>query len=320
MVKLSLSFLSVAVAVVSATSYSAQNRFTDHYKDRCLPGTSVKENQPFHLLTSSRLNYVSTFLDGDLLIEGADGNKDLQRLQFCVVLGDEECTETSGYCILEDTEYRVRVHGPEKGYLRAEGYHVRVVEEYEEASDISLVWETGGVHIATKDRSDNGEKCLPDTLIKEYNPFQLFSYDLDNYVSRKVDTNLLVGGRNGDKSFQQLQFCVVSSDRACTTMAFPPACIYQNAQYRVRVQGPAQGYLRVSGGQVDIVEHYSHASVLTMFKGDDWGLRIGYVNGLGEQYVLATKTEGEPIVLEPPKEERVQQFFDLVKLRKDGQV
>ncbi|KAG0010340.1 hypothetical protein BGZ81_002821, partial [Podila clonocystis] len=152
MVKLSLSFLSVAFTIVSAVPYSAQNRFTDHSKDRCLPGTSVKENQPFHLLTSSRLNYVSTFLDGDLLIEGADGNKDLQRLQFCVVLGDEECTATSDYCILEDTEYRVRVHGPEKGYLRAEGYHVRVVEEYEEASDISLVWDTGGVRISTKDR------------------------------------------------------------------------------------------------------------------------------------------------------------------------
>ncbi|KAG0093059.1 hypothetical protein BGZ93_009889 [Podila epicladia] len=165
---------------------------------------------------------------------------------------------------------------------------------------------------------DNLSICLPDTLIKEYNPFQLFSYNLDNYVSKKVGNNLLVGGLTGDKSFQQLQFCIVSSDRACTTTATPTTCIYQNAQYRVRVQGPVKGYLHVSGGRVDIVEHYDQSSVVNLFKDSDWGLRIGYVNGLGEQYVFATTAKGQPIVLELPKKDRIQQFFELAKPRKEG--
>ncbi|KAF9307631.1 hypothetical protein BG003_000429 [Podila horticola] len=150
-------------------------------------------------------------------------------------------------------------------------------------------------------------------LIKEYNPLQLFSYDLDNYVSKKAGNNQMLGGLTGDKSFQQVQLCVVSSDRACTSAAMPTACIYQNAQYRVCVQGPAKGYFRVIGGRVDIVEHYDHASILNLFKDDDWGLRIGYVNGLGAQYVLATTKKGEPIVLESLKKDSIQQFFDLVK-------
>ncbi|KAF9213573.1 hypothetical protein BGZ59_005153 [Podila verticillata] len=161
-------------------------------------------------------------------------------------------------------------------------------------------------------------KCLPDTQIKEYHPFQLFSYHLDTYVSKKIGTNLLVGGINGDKTFQQLQLCAVSlDDEECTT-AVPTSCIYQGVSYLIRVLQPSQGYLRTSGGRVDIVKHGVDASYFRLSRDDDdWGLRIAPVREYeGQDSVLTTTKAGGPISLTRRKKSDVSQFFDLEKPRK----
>lgn len=170
----------------------------------------------------------------------------------------------------------------------------------------------------TKQKDPGDYKCLSDTQIKEYHPFQLFSYDLDNYVSKKINSNLLVGGVNGDKTFQQLQLCVVSLDSEECTTAVPSACIYQDVSYLIRVLKPSKGYLRTNGDLVNIVKYGSEASYFRLSRGDDWGLRIAPVRGHGSQgSVLATTKAGKPISVKQHKLEDISQAFDLVKPRKE---
>ncbi|KAF9382608.1 hypothetical protein CPB97_007044 [Podila verticillata] len=146
-------------------------------------------------------------------------------------------------------------------------------------------------------------KCLPDTQIKEYHPFQLFSHDLDTYVSKRIGANLLMGGVNGDKTFQQLQLCVVSLDDESARPQFRP------------LLQPSQGYLRTNGGRVDIVKHGVDASYFRLSRDDDdWGLRIAPVREYeGQDSVLATTKAGNPISLTRRKKSDVSQFFDLEK-------
>ncbi|KAG0353176.1 hypothetical protein BG005_007497, partial [Podila minutissima] len=61
------------------------------------------------------------------------------------------------------------------------------------------------------------QRCVPEVFIKEYRPFVLVSYKLDSSVSRELDDNLLVGGVDGDKSFQRLEFCFASAEYGCSS-------------------------------------------------------------------------------------------------------
>ncbi|KAF9199635.1 hypothetical protein BGZ59_003845, partial [Podila verticillata] len=76
-------------------------------------------------------------------------------------------------------------------------------------------------------------RCVPESFIKEYRPFILTSYKLESPVSRELDDNLLVGGVDGDKSFQQLEFCFASTEYGCSSTV-QSSCINPLVEYRLR--------------------------------------------------------------------------------------
>ncbi|KAG0343302.1 hypothetical protein BG000_000021 [Podila horticola] len=156
-------------------------------------------------------------------------------------------------------------------------------------------------------------QCLPDTSITEYQKFQLWSRELQTYVSRRTDRDRVVGGVNDDKNLQQLEFCVVLTDSECEPI-LPANCILENVDYRLRVSGTARAYLQVDGHYVRIVDSFEKASPLSL-SNDGFGLRIFHFDTEGEVNVLATSKyteEGQPVVLEYPQRKRQRQRFDLV--------
>jgi hypothetical protein len=159
-------------------------------------------------------------------------------------------------------------------------------------------------------------ECVPETTIREYHPFQLKSSKLGTMVSKMIEDSLLVGGVQGDKNFQQLTMCIVSSDMECMP-GMPSNCIYQNVEYRFRVQGPMEGYLRVDGPIIEIVQDWYGASPLTLYKEEGWGLRIS--QGFGDfRRVFATNGGGKPISMEPFRANDARQWFQIMEPSYDG--
>ncbi|KFH65882.1 hypothetical protein MVEG_07985 [Podila verticillata NRRL 6337] len=362
MVRLSLSLLATAfAAVASAAPLFAQQSFKKITSDpRCLPGTSIKEYQSFELLSHELDTYVSRKIDGSRLVGGVNGDKNLQKLEFCIVSSDRHhCDSIWGTaCILENVDYRIRVKGRDKAYLRVDGHYVDVVSSFEDASPLSLSNDNGlGVRIAhqyedgdknvfaTSVAFEEGKpivleypqknrkrqrfeiiepskgmktvdniKCIPQISIKEYEAFELYSYNLDSFVSKKFNQDVLVGGIFGSKLLQQLQFCIVSTDTECNP-AYPTNCIYENTQYRYRVHGPEKGYLRVQNGLVRIVPDFEDGTLLTMLWDENRGVRIAKRNK-GSVSVLATTRPGEHLTLEGENKPTDSQFFALATINK----
>ncbi|KAF9271744.1 hypothetical protein BGZ88_005675 [Linnemannia elongata] len=154
-------------------------------------------------------------------------------------------------------------------------------------------------------------ECIPETTILEYQSFLLKSSNLNTIVSRYVDDDLLVGGINGNKNFEQLEMCIVSTDAPCNP-PYPTNCIYQNVEYRFRIQSPIQGYLQVQGDVVSIVPDYQAASPLNLYKEEGWGLRIAQIQPDGSRLVFATQGQGNPITLEEQVTNASRQWFSLI--------
>ncbi|KAF9430261.1 hypothetical protein BGZ94_007713, partial [Podila epigama] len=157
---------------------------------------------------------------------------------------------------------------------------------------------------------DNG--CVPETSIKEYHPFYLKSFNLNTLVSKHRDHNLLVGGVSGDKNFEQLELCVVSSDLGCSS-EIHSSCIYQNVGYRFHVNAPVKGYLRVSQDLVEIVDSFFDATPMTLYKEAGWGLRISQVFDDGNHIVFSARAKGAPIEMEEPVTNAARQWFEIVE-------
>lgn len=155
-------------------------------------------------------------------------------------------------------------------------------------------------------------ECIPETSIKEYHPFQLKSSKLNSLVSKSVDGDLVVAGINGDKHLQQLELCIVSTDFGCDKY-IPSNCIYQNVDYRFRVNRPIQGYLRVSESAVHIVGSFQNASPLNLYKEGGWGLRIAQRQHDGSRLVFSTDGGGKPITLVKPIKNDAQQWFQIIE-------
>ncbi|KAF9378781.1 hypothetical protein CPB97_009325 [Podila verticillata] len=357
MVRLSLSFLSVAaLTVASAAPFFGQQLFDSdaHEANRCVPETLVKEYQAFELESFALKSLVSRQLSDNLLVGGLRGNKNLQQLQFCIVSTDRECNPTFPTdCIRENVEYRFRVNGPLKGYLHIDGHVIRIVEDFHAASGLNLYKEAGwGLRISHFNRdgirsvftttqpgspiilerpemnnrnqwfdllppyqineveSLGPNRCIPEVQVKEYQSFQLESFALHSMVSKYYDDNIIVGGVNGNKNFQQLEFCIVSTDGECNP-SYPTNCIYENVEYRFKVNGPQKGYLHVENNEIRIVEHFHAASGLNLYKESGWGLRIQHVMNTGLRIVFATTSPGHPLTLEPPMQGNANQWFEL---------
>ncbi|KAF9195671.1 hypothetical protein BGZ50_003841 [Haplosporangium sp. Z 11] len=155
-------------------------------------------------------------------------------------------------------------------------------------------------------------ECIPETTIKEYHPFNLKSWKLNSLVSKEINDNVIVGGVNGDQNLQQLEMCIVSSDYGCNAN-IPSNCIYENVEYRIRVQEPVQGYLRIAGELIEIVEDFHDASGLNLYKEAGWGLRIARLNYDGSRSVFATNGGGNPLNMEPPRMNDSRQWFQIIE-------
>ncbi|KAF8924759.1 hypothetical protein BGZ47_003717 [Haplosporangium gracile] len=154
-------------------------------------------------------------------------------------------------------------------------------------------------------------QCIPETTILEYQSFLLQSSNLNTIVSRYVDDDLLVGGINGNKELEQLEMCIVSTDAPCNP-PYPTHCIYQNVEYRFRIESPIQGYLQVQGDLVTIVPDFNAASPLNLYKEEGWGLRIAQNQPDGSRLVFVTQGQGNPITLERPVMNASRQWFTLI--------
>lgn len=155
-------------------------------------------------------------------------------------------------------------------------------------------------------------KCVPEVAIKEYESFELYSYDLNSVVSKERIYNVLVGGEFGNKNLQQLQLCIVSTDTECNP-EYKTNCIYEDVQYRYRVHSPIKGYLRIQDGLVRIVYNFEDATGLNLLSDENRGLRIAKKNKGGSVSVLATTAAGEPLTLEGAKKPTDSQYFALAK-------
>lgn len=160
-------------------------------------------------------------------------------------------------------------------------------------------------------------ECVPEISLREYQPFLLKSSLLNTIVSTEFDTNLVVGGINGDKDFKQLELCLASTERECSSVVHSD-CIYQKQEYRFRVNAPVRGYLRLINGKVEIVENFNDASDMSLFKEAGWPLRIsGRREKDGKRVVLAASERGGPITVERPKTDAIRQWFEIIEANYD---
>ncbi|KAF9380513.1 hypothetical protein CPB97_008289 [Podila verticillata] len=161
--------------------------------------------------------------------------------------------------------------------------------------------------------SFGNNQCVPEVDIREYHPFQLKSWNLDSFLSKHLKSNLLVGGfKYGNKNFEQLEFCIVSSDYGCST-TIESQCIYQNVEYRFRVNGPVQGYLRIEDEQLRIVPDFESASSLNLYKEAGWGLRIAHLNTDGSRSVFETTSPGRAVLLTEFEKDNSRQWFQIIE-------
>ncbi|KAF9213574.1 hypothetical protein BGZ59_005154 [Podila verticillata] len=154
--------------------------------------------------------------------------------------------------------------------------------------------------------------CLPETSIKEYETFRIQSYALGSFLSMELEYNVVVGGINGNKYFHPLDICIVSTGTECNP-TFPTNCIYENKEYRFRVDGPVMGYLRLHDGLVRIVPEFENATGLKIDTEAGWGLRIVGQSRGGSRSALATRTRGEPLTLMSAQSPSGSQWFRFVK-------
>ncbi|KAF9319121.1 hypothetical protein BG003_009820 [Podila horticola] len=330
MVKFSLHLVTLTTVclIASAAPSFGQYHFTQTFDDaRLRPDAciknDIKEQEPFRLWNQVLEAFVSTPEDMGALIGGDKGNKVYQPLKFCISVEGSECvTYPNAPCIRKNIEYFLRVEGLVEGYLHVEGFHQRIVNHRHEATRVYFDDSAAGITIGhqetgameyflTTSHPEIPNQCIPKTDIKEYHPFQLLSYDLKTYLSKHITSELLVGGiPDREKYFQQLEFCIVSTDMECTT-EIPTGCIRQNVEYRFRVHGPAKGYLQIEDEQLRIVPDFEDASGLNLYKEKDEGLRIAHINSDGSRSVLETSAPGRAVILNEPEKDNGRQWFEI---------
>ncbi|KAG0335050.1 hypothetical protein BG000_007832 [Podila horticola] len=342
MVKFSLPLVTLTTVclIASAAPSFGQYRFTQTFEDaRLRPDAciknDIKEREPFLLWNQVLEAFVSTPEDMGALIGGDKGNKAYRPLKFCISVEGSECvTKPNALCIRKNVEYFLRVEGLVEGYLHVEGHScdfddsaggITIGHRETGAMEYFLTTSHPGkplylwIQLANdghqlydfKKFEQIPNQCIPKTDIKEYHPFQLLSYDLKTYLSKHINSELLVGGiPDRNKYFQQLEFCIVSTDMECTT-EIPTGCIRQNVEYRFRVHGPAKGYLQIEDEQLRIVPDFEDASGLNLYKEKDEGLRIAHINSDGSRSVLETTAPGRAVILNEPEKYNGRQWFEI---------
>lgn len=128
---------------------------------------------------------------------------------------------------------------------------------------------------------------------------------------------MLVGDNPGDSTFHELEFCIVSTDGECNP-GFRTDCIYEYVEYRIKVNGPVEGYLQADDDVVTIQPSFEDASALSLFKGKDGGLRIFQRSFEDEMLALAGLEPIVAYVWEQPEVDEKHQWFELTRTDKKG--
>ncbi|KAG0359631.1 hypothetical protein BGX24_005743 [Mortierella sp. AD032] len=159
-------------------------------------------------------------------------------------------------------------------------------------------------------------KCIPEN-IKEYRSFFLKGDNPGTYLSKSEYSDVVVSGMSSHLDNQSLKMCVVSTDAECDP-AFQTHCVYENVEYRFRVEEPVVGYLRVietdDGKKITIVKDYNSASPLSIWKDGGWFLRVAQLQPDGSRLVFQTSTKGQPVDFVPLRFNGYQQYLHLESL------
>ncbi|KAG0030226.1 hypothetical protein BGZ81_002934 [Podila clonocystis] len=165
MAKSSILFLAVAsvFSFVLATPFFDQQRFASFgslRSSRCIRDLDVKEYQSFKLKNTFLDTFVSKIDHDNMLVGDLPGDKSFHALEFCVVSTEDECySPLRTGCIDENTEYRIRVFSPVKGYLQADDDVVTIQPRFEDASALTLYrGRDGGLRISQ--RSSTGDPLV----------------------------------------------------------------------------------------------------------------------------------------------------------------
>ncbi|KAG0330278.1 hypothetical protein BG004_002135 [Podila humilis] len=159
------------------------------------------------------------------------------------------------------------------------------------------------------------KECVPGIIVKEYEIFQLFSFATLTYVSKQRDSNTVYTGIYQDANYQQLDFCVVSTDGNCNP-GVPTNCIYPDVEYRIKVDSPVKGYLAVlEDSSVHIVPDYKLASGFNLFQQHDSFTGIAYHGATSDNngFAIAAMGKGKPVVMILIKGLEPRQWFVLEK-------
>ncbi|KAG0222202.1 hypothetical protein B0O80DRAFT_139441 [Mortierella sp. GBAus27b] len=195
-----------------------------------------------------------------------------------------------------------------KGVFASNGHGVPISVEAPKANDDRQWFRF--VEPYYQSREEPGE-YIPEVDLKEYHTFLLKSSKLGSIVSRTKD-DMLVGGDPENKSLDELELCIVSTDYGCDNH-IPSGCIYPNVEYRFRVNNPVKGYLRTNGYIVEIVDDFDEATSMNLYKEADWGLRIAhFMYGRQDPRVFTTNSEGKAISCEGPRQNDTRQMFQII--------
>ncbi|KAG0222206.1 hypothetical protein BGX31_009280 [Mortierella sp. GBA43] len=179
------------------------------------------------------------------------------------------------------------------------------------AAMAAVVASVGAAPMSVFSTPERFEGCVPGVFVKEYHPFYLESVKLGSLVSKKAEELLVVGGVPGNKDFEQLELCVVSSDYGCDRN-IPSNCIYPDVEYRFRVNGPVRGYLKINDNkELEIVENYGDASGLNLYREEGWGLRVAHRQEDGSRAVFSTNGGGRAITLVEQVKNDAAQWFEI---------
>lgn len=153
--------------------------------------------------------------------------------------------------------------------------------------------------------------CVADTDIKEYQTFQLLNHRLDSFVSKLIDKNLIVAGVSGDKIFQQLEFCFVTTEGECNPPS-PTNCLLEDGYYRMRVHSPVQGYVDMDrDGYLRIIQEFCYAYGVSVLKAEGEGHYFTQ-SLVDSDAAITTTLPGETLFMGLLNSQSDLQRFDLV--------
>ncbi|KAF9198440.1 hypothetical protein BGZ59_004626, partial [Podila verticillata] len=147
-------------------------------------------------------------------------------------------------------------------------------------------------------------KCLPDNYAREFQPFVVRNHQFDGFLSKLSNSNYVIGGEMHNRDSKPLKFVVGSYDQ--DDLKAPGDCIQEDFEYKFEVIEPQQGFLRLEGQRLIVVESEKDATLLYFHKSASQGVRIAQKTPIGPMAVAVT-FPGGPTTLERPESKNERQ-------------